>query len=87
MVWRIPHGVKVKNYGSNNVFTFYFANVIKRHRVWSGEPWQFDKHLISLVKPKGLGMLSKMDFSKFAFSIHIHNVPIVCLNEDYANFW
>ena len=45
-----------------------------------GGPWSFDRQLISLVKPKGLGEITKMEFNKVSFWVQIGNVPLGCTN-------
>ncbi|TXG66528.1 hypothetical protein EZV62_007803 [Acer yangbiense] len=42
-----------------NVFLFKFNNQEERNRIWQRGPWYFDKSLIVLVKPKGMGHASK----------------------------
>ncbi|KAL5756857.1 hypothetical protein ACOSQ2_021603 [Xanthoceras sorbifolium] len=40
----------------------------------------FDKNLIVLEKPVGLGAISQLKFKFSEFWIHIYNIPLACMN-------
>lgn len=43
--------------------------------------------IVSLVKAKGVGDISKTDFNMVSFWVQIFNVPIPCEDEDCTRFW
>lgn len=79
-VWKTLNGVKVESVGSN-LFLFHFSSKSDRKRVLTGSPWCFDKTLIVLSESKGIGELSKLDFSFTSFWVQIHNIPIFCMTK------
>ncbi|PON42038.1 Zinc knuckle CX2CX4HX4C [Parasponia andersonii] len=85
-VWRVPYEFYVEQLGSNNVFAFHFRSEDDRLRVFSGGPWSFGGQPISLVKPKGIREIDRMDFYQVSFWIQILNVPIACMTNDCAVF-
>lgn len=44
--------------------------------------WHFNRALMVLIEPTGIGELTKHSFSHVSFSVQIHNVPIMCMNEE-----
>lgn len=87
LVWSILHKVKVEQYGTDNVFIFRFATKAEWQRVLSRGPWLFDKQIIFLMKPHGIGEVLKMDFTWVAFWIPLVNVVFICLTEECAQEW
>lgn len=49
--------------------------------ILSHRPWLFDSYLLSLKPFDGLTLLLKIDFSKEIFWVHLHNLPIGCMDE------
>ena len=39
--------------------------------------------MIVLTKPKGIGEVSKQDFTHIPFWVQIHNIPIACMERDF----
>ncbi|KAL5855538.1 hypothetical protein ACOSQ4_005340 [Xanthoceras sorbifolium] len=54
--------------------------VSRMKMVWARGPWHFDKNLIILEKPVGLGAISQLRFKFSEFWIHIYKIPLVCIN-------
>ncbi|PON91475.1 Zinc knuckle CX2CX4HX4C [Trema orientale] len=86
-VWCTSRKVRVESMGVTNIFMFHFGCKADRQRVISGGPWNFGNQLISLLKPKEVGLVSSMDFTKVSFWIQFHNVPIVCRSDKCARLW
>lgn len=42
----------------------------------------FDKALIVLKEPSGIGNMRKEEFTHTRFLVQIHNIPIVCIERD-----
>lgn len=53
-VWRTIKEVKIESLGSN-IFMFKFAEEVDKRRVMSRGSWHFDRALIVLTEPKGIG--------------------------------
>ncbi|KAL9460149.1 hypothetical protein AB3S75_003367 [Citrus x aurantiifolia] len=80
-VWRTVKEVKIESLG-NNCFMFKFTEEADKKRVLTGGPWHFDRALLVLTKPKGIGELTKQSFTHTAFWIQIRNVPIACMEKE-----
>ncbi|KAL5787998.1 hypothetical protein ACOSP7_004947 [Xanthoceras sorbifolium] len=79
-IWRTAHPVEVENV-RNNIFAFYFHNLIDRKRVLIGGPWNFDNALLVLEAPNGYGDFAEMEFRWSEFWIQVHNVPLICMTK------
>lgn len=77
--WRTVCDFKIESLGSN-VFMFKFASEADKNRVLNRGPWHFDRALIVLQEPKGIGSIKKQAFSHVSFWIQIHNVPLMCMD-------
>lgn len=77
--WRTVHDFKVESLGSN-IFVFKFLSEADKKRVFNGGPWHFDRALMVLQEPKGIGSIKKQSFSHVSFWIQIHNVPLMCMD-------
>jgi hypothetical protein len=49
--------------------------------VWcyNGGPWHFDRALLVIQEPRGLGDVRLMSFDKATFWVQIHNAPMLCM--------
>lgn len=77
--WCTVRDFKIESLGSN-VFMFKFTSEVDKKRVLNGGPWHFDRALIVLQEPKGIGSIKKQSFSHASFWIQIHNVPLMCMD-------
>ena len=46
-------------------------------------PWHFDRALIILTEPKGIGEVSKQAFTHVPFWVQIRNIPMACMERDF----
>lgn len=46
-IWRSKNGFKVHNVG-NHILLFVFDNEEEVEKIFDGEPWSFDKHLVMI---------------------------------------
>lgn len=76
--WRTNKEVKIENLG-NNVFLFKFGSEGDKRKVMAGGPWHFDRALIVLEEPRGIGNKRKQKFTHATFWVQFHNVPIGCM--------
>ncbi|KAL9416919.1 hypothetical protein AB3S75_039994 [Citrus x aurantiifolia] len=79
--WRIVREVRIEELG-DNIFMFKFATEADKKRILTGGPWHFNRTLMVLVEPTGLGEVTKQSFSHASFWVQIHNVPIMCMNKE-----
>lgn len=84
-MWRTMNEVKVESLGGNR-FIFQFHSEIAKRRILLNGPWHFDKSLIVLVEPKGVGDVSQISFTNASFWIQIHNIPILCMNRETESY-
>lgn len=77
-VWRTIKEVKIESLGVH-IFMFKFADEADKRRVMTGGPWHFDRALIVLTEPKGIGEIIKQSFTHTTFWVQIQNVPVACL--------
>ena len=68
------------------MFKFHFGKLEDRLRLMMNGPWLFERQVISLVKPGGLGHTATMNFNWVPFWIHIFNVLVACLNVELFAF-
>ena len=57
---------------------FKFASEDEKQRVMAGGLWHFDRVLIVLKEPSGIGDITKQIFSQVSFWVQILNVPLIC---------
>lgn len=80
-VWKTMKDVKIKELGEN-VFIFQFGSEADKRKIFAGGPWHFDKALIVLTEPAGIGEITKQAFTHVSFWVQILNVPIMCMNKE-----
>ncbi|KAL9438171.1 hypothetical protein AB3S75_023940 [Citrus x aurantiifolia] len=80
-IWRTNKEVRIESLGSN-IFTFKFAAEADKKRVMGGGPRRFDRALIVLTKPKGIGDIANQSFTHTLFWVHLRNMPITWMHRD-----
>ena len=53
-------------------------------KVLLGEPWSYDRHLVSIQRFDGSKALKDIDFKFCSFWIQIHDIPFKFMTEDTA---
>lgn len=66
----------------DNIFLFKFASEEEKKKVLVGGPWHFDRALIVLIEPTGIGDIKNQSFTHTTFWVQIHNIPIMCMNKE-----
>ena len=66
----------------DNIFIFRFGTEADKRNILAGGPWHFDRALIALVEPSGIGKVTKQSFTHASFWVQLYNVPIMCMNEE-----
>ncbi|KAH9680286.1 zinc knuckle protein [Citrus sinensis] len=79
--WRTTKEVKIESMG-DNIFMFKFVTKEEKKRVLMGGPWHFDRALIVLTEPTGIGNIKNQSFTHTSFLVQIHNVPIMCMDKE-----
>ncbi|KAK9175028.1 hypothetical protein WN944_027032 [Citrus x changshan-huyou] len=47
-----------------------------------GGPWHFDRALLVLTEPDGIGDIKNQPFTHSFFWVQLHNIPIMCMNRE-----
>ncbi|KAL5817683.1 hypothetical protein ACOSQ3_026061 [Xanthoceras sorbifolium] len=68
------------------MFVFSFKCLWDRRRVLEGGPWSFDKFLLVLKEPVGIGRIEELGFSSALFWVQIYNLPLAYLNKEVGLF-
>lgn len=76
-------GFEVKDMG-NPVVLFVFSNETDANRVLLGEPWSFDKYLVSLRRLEKNGAVKDLLFNRTALWIQLHDIPICDMTPEAA---
>lgn len=82
-VWKTSREVKIESLG-DNTFMFRFGLEADKRSIMVGGPWHFDRALIVLTEPAGIGDIKKQDFSHVSFWVQIHDVSIMCMTKEMA---
>lgn len=65
-VWQTFKVIKIESLG-NNIFMFKFTKEAVKRTVSTGGPWHFDRAMIVLIEPKGIGKVTKQSFIHTSF--------------------
>ena len=76
--WKTTKEIKVESQG-DNIFVFKLATEHDKKKVLTEGPWHFDKALIVLVEPMGMGGIKRQPFTHTSFWVQIHRMPIKCM--------
>ena len=74
-LWLTKKGFEVKDMG-NHVVLFVFSDKTDANRVLLGEPWSYDKYLVSLCRLEKNGAVKDLVFDQKAFWVQIHDIPV-----------
>ena len=83
MLWQTKGGFEVKDVG-NHVVLFLFSDKLDVDRVLLGEPWSYDKHLVSLCRMEKNAAVKDLVFDKTSFWVQIHDLPVGEMNPKAA---
>ena len=78
-VWRTKRGFEVKDMG-NHVVLFIFEDAVDAERVIMGEPWSYDKFLVSLQRLNKSVPVKELRFNMTRFWVQLHDCPIGDMN-------
>ncbi|KAL0001327.1 hypothetical protein SO802_015108 [Lithocarpus litseifolius] len=78
-LWRTKRSFEVKDMG-NHIILFVFSYESDADRVLMGEPWSYDKYLVSLQKMDKNVPVNDLVFNKTLFWVQIHDLPLGDMN-------
>lgn len=78
-LWKLTSPLSILDIHQN---TFIFLFEIEEDMSWvmNCRPWLFESSLLTLKEFNGHTSVLKMDFTNEAFWVHIHDLPIGCMN-------
>lgn len=83
-VWKTIREVQIEEMG-DNIFILKFGIDADKRNILAGlgaaRAWHFNRALIVLVEPSGIGEVTKQAGTHASFWVQIHNVPIMCMND------
>ncbi len=82
-LWRTVRGFTVRDLG-HNMLVFAFEDVTDLERVLQGEPWSYDKHLVSFQRVDIDTEVSEMQCGHVSLWVQIHNLPIGRMKSEFA---
>ena len=82
-LWRTMRGFTVRDLG-HNVLVFAFEDVTDLERVLQGEPWSYDKHLVSFQRVDIDTEVTEMQCGYVSFWVQIYNLPIGRMKREFA---
>jgi hypothetical protein len=71
-LWKTVRGFTVRDMG-HNVLVFAFEDVTNLERVLQGEPWSYDKYLVSFQRVDVDTDVTEMECGFVSFWVQIHN--------------
>ncbi|PON78322.1 Zinc knuckle CX2CX4HX4C [Parasponia andersonii] len=86
LIWRPIHALDIETLGKENLFVAQFSSKDDLRRIFVGGPWHFEKQLIVLARPWGMGDASALCFDYASFWVQIQNAPISCMTPKVARF-
>ncbi|KAL9426214.1 hypothetical protein AB3S75_033064 [Citrus x aurantiifolia] len=66
----------------DNIFLFKFTSEDEKKRVLMGGVWHFDRALLVLTEPTGIGDIKNQSFTHATFWVQLHNIPIMCMKKE-----
>jgi hypothetical protein len=83
-LWRTVRGFTVRDMG-HNVLVFAFEDVTDLEKVLQGEPWSFDKYLVSFQRVEIDTDVKEMECGFVSFWVQIHNLPVGRMKHELAS--
>ena len=82
-IWRSVNGFKVRNVG-NHIVLFTFDNEEEVERIYEGEPWSFNKHLVLIKKYDYSIPVRELVFEQESLWVQVHDIPFRYLSRRVA---
>ena len=68
----------------NHVVLFVFSEKTDADKVLLGEPWSYDKYLVSLCRLEKNGAVKDLVFNKTVFWVQLHDIPVCDMTPEAA---
>lgn len=82
--WRTKLGFEVKDVGNHTVL-FVFGDEVDTDKVLMGEPWTYDKHLVSFHRLVSNIPMKNLEFNRTMFWVQLHDLPLGDMNPHSAS--
>ena len=82
-IWRSKNGFKVRNVG-NHILLFMFDSEEEVEKIFDGEPWSFDKHLVMIQRYDHSIPAKDLVFDQVSLWVQVHDIPIKFLSQEVA---
>ncbi|KAL0000754.1 hypothetical protein SO802_014535 [Lithocarpus litseifolius] len=82
-IWSSKNGFKVRNVG-NHILLFVFDNEEEVERIFEGEPWSFDKHLVLIQRYDNSIPVRELVFDQDSLWVQVHDIPAQFSSRDVA---
>ena len=82
-LWRTVRGFTARDMG-HNLVVFAFEDATDLERVLQGEPWSYDKHLVSFQRVDVDTDVKEMECGFVSFWVQIHNLPVGRMKRELA---
>lgn len=79
-IWRSKNGFKVRNVG-NHILLFVFDNEEEVERIFEGELWSFDKHLVLIQRYDNSIPARELVFDHVSLWVQVNNIPTQFLSQ------
>ena len=77
------NGFKVHNVG-DHILLFVFDNKKEIEKIFTSEPWSFDKHLVVLQRFENNSPICELSFTWTSFWVQIYDIPFHYMNQRVA---
>ena len=83
-LWRTVKGFTVRDMG-HNVLVFAFEDEIDLETVLQGEPWSYNKYLVSFQRVGADIEVIEMECGFISFWVQLHNLPVGHMKYEFAS--
>ena len=81
--WHTNQSFNIRDAGDNYLL-FSFEVESDLEKVFVGEPWSYDRHLVVFQRYDGKTPMTELEFAKSLFWVKIHNLPFHLLSPEIA---
>ena len=83
LLWRTRNGFKIKDQG-NHIILSIFKNKLDCKKIFSAQPWSFDKFLVVFQRYNNNIQVRDLDFGRVPFWVQVYDIPISFMNKKVA---
>lgn len=80
-IWKTSLPFYVQSLGTN-MYVIRFDSLRDKEKISCDRPWLFDNYLFNLQLFDGCTPPSRIDFHEASFWMQMHDLPILCMNQD-----